>query len=311
LNAGVESDTRGSREERPVPDPGRVPSELEDVVRRALDEDLGGGDVTTASVIGEAANDTLRAKADLVFRERAVVAGLPAAEAAFRIMSVESRFTRLARDGDTVEAGAVAATVSGPAGAVLSAERVALNFVGRLSGVATLTSQFVEAVAGTGARILDTRKTTPLLRALEKYAVRGGGGVNHRMGLYDAILVKDNHLALAGLTAAEAVRRVKKDPGILVEVEVERVEDALDAARAGADIILLDNFDPAAAGLAIAGVRAEFARGGKHSPQIEVSGGVTLQNVRKFAEAGADRISIGALTHSARAVDVSLDIVLK
>jgi nicotinate-nucleotide pyrophosphorylase (carboxylating) len=294
-----------------MPDPGRVPSDLEDLVRRALDEDLGGGDITTASVIGEAANDTLRAKADLVFREPAVVAGLPAAEAAFRMMNAGCSFTYLARDGDTVEAGAVAATVEGPAGALLSAERVALNFVGRLSGVATLTSQFVQAISGTGARILDTRKTTPLLRSLEKYAVRAGGGVNHRMGLYDAILVKDNHLALAGLTPADAVRRLKEDHSIFVEVEVERVEDALDAARAGADIILLDNFDPAAAALAIGGVRAEFARGGERSPRMEVSGGVTLENVRAFAEAGADRISIGALTHSARAVDISLDIVLE
>ncbi len=292
-----------------MPDPGPVPAELEDIVRRALEEDVGAGDVTAECVIDRG----LPAKARLVFREHGTVAGLLAAEAAFRLASAhtggELRFSSLVTDGDTVEAGSVAATVEGPAQAVLSAERVALNFLGRLSGIATLTARFVRAVEGTGARILDTRKTTPLLRSLERYAVRAGGGLSHRMGLYDAILVKDNHLVIAGLSPADAVRRAKKNAATSVEVEVETAEEALDAARAGADIIMLDNFGPRDAALAVGRVRAEFPRERKTSPLLEISGGVTIDSVRAYAEAGADRISVGALTHSARALDISLDIV--
>lgn len=292
-----------------MPDPGPVPAELEDIVRRALEEDVGAGDVTTACVIDR----TLRARAKLVFSEHGIVAGLPAAEAAFRLASertgAELRFSSLVTDGDTLEAGSVAASVEGPARALLSAERVALNFVSLLSGIATLTALFVRAVEGTGARILDTRKTTPLLRSLEKYAVRAGGGLSHRMGLYDAILIKDNHLVVAGLSPADAVRRARKNSTASVEIEVESAEEALDAARAGAEVIMLDNFSSHDAALAVGRVRAEFPREGETSPLLEISGGVTIDSVRAYAEAGADRISVGALTHSARALDISLDIV--
>jgi nicotinate-nucleotide pyrophosphorylase (carboxylating) len=285
-------------------DPGPLPKNIAHLAKQELDEDIGAGDVTTFALI----DDQLTAAAELRFKQGGVVVGLPCAKAVFTLLDGEAVFEELVSDGAAVEADAVIARIQGRAKAILSAERTALNFVARLSGIATLTAQFVEAVKGTGAAIYDTRKTTPGLRQLEKYAVRAGGGTNHRMGLQDEILIKDNHFAVLGLSPAEAVRRAKARVRTSVEVEVNTVEQALAAARAGADIIMLDNLDAAGASRAVGAVRTEFRKGKTGSPEIEISGGVTLENVAAFAKAGADRISIGALTHSAPACDVTLDV---
>jgi len=296
-------------------DPGPIPAELEAAVRMALDEDIGTGDATTRALIGA----DVRAHAEFRFREAGVVAGVPAARAALLALDADASFEQLVPEGARAEAGAVVARAEGLARAVLAVEGVSLNFMARLSGIATLTARFVEAAASFGVAILDTRKTTPGLRALEKYAARAGGGVNHRMGLDDAVLVKDNHLAVAGLTPEEAVSRAKAAAGVPVEVEVTGVEAAVSAARAGADIVMLDNFTPAEAARAVAAVRAEFTQvarapsgadpsSPRGAPAIEVSGGISLDNVRDYAAAGPDRISVGALTHSARALDVTLDV---
>lgn len=274
---------------------------LRELVAGALAEDLGGGDVTSAAAVAEDA----RARARIVQKEAGVLFGLDAAEEAFRQAGAEA-FDRGAADGarrDRVPAEV--AVVGGPARALLAAERTVLNFLCHLSGVATLTARFVAAVEGTGARILDTRKTTPGLRALEKAAVAAGGGTNHRMGLDDAILIKENHIALAG-GLAEAVRRARAaEPELAVEVEcrdLAELEVALDAA---ADRVLLDNMDPEelrrAAELRDAGVRTHGA-----TATLEASGGVTIDNVAEIAATGVDFISVGALTHSAPALDLSM-----
>jgi nicotinate-nucleotide pyrophosphorylase (carboxylating) len=270
------------------------------MIRAALAEDIGSGDATTLATVPADAV----AGAVMVARQPLVVCGLPLAEAVFREVSANLNPTRSAADGQHVAKGQVLLNIKGPARAILTAERVALNFVQRLSGVATLTARFVEAVAGTGAQILDTRKTTPGWRLLEKYAVQCGGGVNHRIGLFDRILIKDNHLAaLRGETpnAIEAaVRRARAQfPRLAVEVEADTLEQAGDACQAGADMILLDNMsnqDLRAAVRLIDG-RAK----------TEASGGVTLATVRAIAETGVNFISVGALTHSAPAVDIALD----
>jgi nicotinate-nucleotide pyrophosphorylase (carboxylating) len=285
-------------------DPGPFPKGGAQLAKAALDEDLGSGDVTTYAII----DDDAMAEADLRFKQAGVLACLPLAQAVFSFLDPQFTFETMAAEGDRVEAGAVVARLAGRAKAILSAERTALNILGRLSGIATLTARFVAAVEGTGATILDTRKTTPLLRAFEKYAVRCGGGTNHRMNLQDAVLIKDNHLALIGQSPAEAVRRAKARVRSSVEVEVTTVDQALAAGRAGADIIMLDNFDVAGAAKAVAALRAEFPKGRTGSPEIEISGGIGLSNVRAYAEAGADRISVGALTHSAPSLDVTLDV---
>ena len=271
------------------------------LARAALSEDVGWGDVTSLLTVRPDA----RARARFVAREGLVVSGLGAARAVFYEASGgEARFSALVEEGERVEAGAVLATVEGGARQVLAAERVALNLVMRLSGVATLTSLYVEAVGGTGARVTDTRKTTPGLRALEKAAVRAGGGTSHRSGLDDGILIKDNHLALAG-GVTEAVRRARTGaPHLLkVEVEVESLEELREALAAGADVVLLDNMTPEEVRTCVEVVRGE-------SPDIlvEVSGGVNLSTVRALAEAGPDLISVGALTHSAPSADVSLEV---
>jgi nicotinate-nucleotide pyrophosphorylase (carboxylating) len=270
------------------------------MVRAALAEDVGSGDVTTLATVPADAVGT----AVMVARELLVVCGLPIAEAVFREVSAGLNLAPAAADGQRVAKGQALLNIRGPARAILTAERVALNFVQRLSGVATLTARFVEAVAGTGAKILDTRKTTPGWRHLEKYAVQCGGGVNHRIGLFDRILIKDNHLAaLRGEppNAIEAaVRRARAQfPQLAVEVEADTLEQAAQACRAGADVILLDNMshqDLRAAVRLIDG-RAK----------TEASGGVTLATVRAMAETGVDFISVGALTHSAPAADIALD----
>ena len=271
------------------------------LARSALSEDVGRGDVTSLVTVSPGA----RARARFVAREGLVVSGLGAALAVFHEASGgEARFSALVEEGERVEAGAALAVVEGGARPILAAERVALNLVMRLSGVATLTSRYVEAVGGTGAKVTDTRKTTPGLRILEKAAVRAGGGTNHRAGLDDGILIKDNHLALAG-GVAEAVRRAREGaPHLLkVEVEVESLQDLGEALQAGADVILLDNMTPDEVGSSV-----ELVRGESPGTVVEVSGGVNLSTVRALAEAGPDLISVGALTHSAPAADISLEV---
>ena len=275
-------------------------AEVRRAVQAALAEDLGSGDATTLAT----APATATATAVLRAREPLVVAGLDFAEAVFRELSAAVKMKRLAQDGQHVKAGANLLKISGPARAILSAERVALNFVQRLSGIATVTAQFVEAIKGTPAQILDTRKTTPGWRQFEKYAVACGGGKNHRFGLDDMVLIKDNHLAVLRGTKpnaiAAAIRRVReKYPQLKIEVEADTLGQAGQAADAGADIILLDNMSPARLRLAVQKIKGRA--------KIEASGGVTLQTVRAMAKTGVDFISVGALTHSARAVDIGLD----
>jgi nicotinate-nucleotide pyrophosphorylase (carboxylating) len=275
-------------------------TEVRRVVQAALAEDIGSGDATTLATVPATATATAVLRA----REPLVVAGLDFAEAAFRKLSTAVKMKRLAQDGRRVKAGANLLTISGPARAILSAERVALNFVQRLSGIATVTAQFVEAIKGTPAQILDTRKTTPGWRRLEKYAVTCGGGKNHRFGLDDMVLIKDNHLAALRAAPpnaiAAAVRRARaKFPQLKIEVEADTLKQAGQAADAGADIILLDNMSPARLWLAVQKIKGRA--------KIEASGGVTLITVRAMAKTGVDFISVGALTHSARAVDIGLD----
>jgi len=279
-----------------------LPAELiRDVVARALHEDVGTGDLTTLAVIPPEA----RAEAHFVFREAGGVCGLPVVATVFALVDPALTLRPRVAEGARVPAGERVATIAGPARGLLSGERVALNLFQRLSGIATLTARYAEEVQGAGARLLDTRKTTPGLRALEKYAVRVGGGVNHRFGLYDGVMLKDNHLAILaahGIDLAEAVRRARSavGPMVRVEVEVESVEQAAVAAEAGADLILLDNMPPEQLRAAVAAVAGRA--------RTEASGGITLRSIRAVAESGADFISVGALTHSAPALDIGLDI---
>jgi nicotinate-nucleotide pyrophosphorylase (carboxylating) len=275
------------------------PLAIEQAVRRALDEDLGqAGDITSAATIPAGR----RARARLVARKPGVLAGLACAAQAFHAIDPGVSFRTKTRDGGKLAANGTIAEIEGPAIAILSGERVALNFVGHLSGIATLTAAYVAKVAHTKAKIVDTRKTIPGLRALEKYAVRCGGGANHRFGLDDAVLIKDNHIAVAG-GVAPALKAARAAVGHLVkvEIEVDSVEQLAEVLKAGgADIVLLDNMDLTTLAQAV-----EMA-GGK--VLTEASGGVTLERVAKIAETGVDRISVGALTHSAPVLDVALDI---
>jgi nicotinate-nucleotide pyrophosphorylase (carboxylating) len=256
-----------------------------------LAEDLGDGDVTSLAVVDEGA----RCDAQILLKEPGVVCGLEVGAAVFE--ATGARLEPLVPDGDRLEGGVIA-RVEGPARSVLAGERLALNLIGRLSGVATLTRRYVDAVEGTGARILDTRKTTPGLRALEKQAVRCGGGTNHRFGLYDGVLVKDNHLRLVG-SIEEAVDRART-AGFPVEVECDTEAQVQAALDAGADRLLLDNMTVSELTRAVVLCRGRV--------ELEASGGISLDNVREVAETGVDFISIGALTHSARALDVSLEV---
>jgi nicotinate-nucleotide pyrophosphorylase (carboxylating) len=279
-----------------------APQIIADVVAAAMREDVGQGDITTLAVIPADA----RCAARVVAREPGVAAGLPVAAAAFAAADPSLVFEPHVVEGRAFAAGIVLAEVRGPARGILTGERVALNLLQRTCGIATLTARYVAAVAGTRARILDTRKTTPGLRALEKYAVRMGGGTNHRFALYDGVMLKDNHLELLaarGVGLAEAVRRARAavGPMVRVEVEVERVEDAVVAAEAGATMILLDNMPAAEMRRAVQAVAGRA--------ELEASGGITLDTVRAAAESGVDYISVGALTHSARALDLGLDFV--
>jgi nicotinate-nucleotide pyrophosphorylase (carboxylating) len=276
------------------------PHIIDEIVANALREDLGHGDLTTLAVIPPDA----QAAGLITAREAGVLAGLPVAAAVFRAVEPALRFEAHLTEGAAFEAGALLAEIRGAARGLLSGERVALNLLQRMCGTATVTARYVAAVAGTRARILDTRKTTPGLRALEKYAVRMGGGTNHRFALYDGVMLKDNHLALLaaqGIGLAEAVRRARAAAGpmVRVEVEVETVADAIVAVEAGASMILLDNMPPAELRLAVETLAGRA--------ELEASGGITLETVRAVAETGVDYISVGALTHSARALDLGLD----
>jgi nicotinate-nucleotide pyrophosphorylase (carboxylating) len=270
---------------------------VERLVREALAEDVGDGDLTTDGLF----DPDLRAGAVLVLKEPGVVSGLTVAEAVFHALDPAMSFESLADDGAQLADAPVAlARLEGAARALLTGERTALNLLGRLSGIATLTRRYVDAVAGTGAVILDTRKTTPGLRALEKEAVRHGGATNHRLGLFDAILVKDNHLRLAGSVSVTVERLRRACPGVPVEIEVESLTELAEALDAGADRILLDNMPPTQLREAVG------ATAGRAT--LEASGGVTLDTVREIAETGVGSISVGALTHSARSLDVSLEV---
>ena len=280
--------------------PALDPLQVDAAVRAALREDLGrAGDITSMATIPS----DRAAKATFNAREAGTVAGLALATAAFALLDPKVRFEARVEDGTRVAAGTLLAHVAGPARAVLGAERVALNYLGRLCGIATLTSAYVARVAHTKARICCTRKTTPGMRAFEKYAVRCGGAMNHRFGLDDAVLIKDNHIAVAG-GIMPALRAAKGFAGHLVRIEIE--VDTLDQLREviaeGADVVLLDNMLPATMREAVAMVAGKM--------KVEASGGVNLDTVQAIAEAGVDLISVGALTHSARVLDIGLDIAV-
>lgn len=289
------SDTASDRPEANIP---RLPRQLvRNAVAAALSEDLGlAGDITTDATVPASA----RASALIVARQPGIVAGLQLAEETFRQQDETLSFAAALPDGARAAAGNTVARLEGSARAILTAERVALNYLGRLCGIATLTGAYVDAVAGTSATIVDTRKTTPGLRAFEKYAVRCGGGRNHRTGLFDAILIKDNHIAAAG-SAAQALKAARAHAGHLVKVEIE--VDTLDQLREvlplGPDAVLLDNMSPAELREAVS------LTGGR--ALLEASGGVSLDSVRAIAETGVDLISVGALTHSAPVLDLGLD----
>ena len=274
---------------------------MAEIVEYALAEDLGPGDITSQATVPEAA----RGRARIVQKAPGVVFGLEAVVETMRQCGVED-IDRLVVEGQwREEVPAEVLVAVGPARGLLAAERTALNLLGHLSGVATLTARFVEAVAGTGAQILDTRKTTPGLRALEKAAVATGGGQNHRMGLYDAILIKENHIALAGSVAKAIHAAHTAQPQTPVEIECRDVEEAAYALGAGADRLLLDNMDPAELRQAVA---LRDHEGGDSPPTLEASGGVTLDTVRAIAETGVEWISVGGLTHQAVSLDIALDI---
>lgn len=280
-----------------------TPAEIRNFVRAALAEDAGSGDVTTLATIPADA----RSRARMVARESLVTAGVPLAIAAFREAGDGVVVEQQASDGALLAAGASLLVVEGPSRALLTAERVALNCVQRLSGIATRTAAFVTAIAGTGARVLDTRKTTPGWRRLEKYAVRCGGGTNHRQRLDDLVLIKDNHLAalrdaLPNPVAAAVARARTRFPYLKVEVEADTLAQVQQALDAGADIILLDNMTSAQMRDAVEACRGRAL--------TEASGGVTLETVRAIAESGVDFLSVGGLTHSARWVDIGLDFEL-
>ena len=281
------------------PDAFLSPLAIDEAVARALDEDLGrAGDITSIATIPE----STKAHAVMVARQAGVIAGLPLALAVFRKLCLDIQLQAYVRDGAAVAAGVHLLTISGPARAVLSGERTALNFVGRLSGIATLTADYVRRTSGTSLRICCTRKTTPGLRALEKYAVRCGGGFNHRFGLDDAILIKDNHIAVAG-GIRPVLERARAHAGHLVKVEIEvdtltQLREVLDTGLA--DVALLDNMDTATLSEAVAMAKGRVV--------LEASGGVALNSIAKIAATGVDYVSSGALTHSAPNFDVALDI---
>jgi len=272
-----------------------APESYRDLVRRALSEDVGSGDVTTMATV----DGDRHARGVLLAKSRCVIAGLDVATEAFRQLDPEATIRVHHSDGTPCEAGVEIAEIHGRAAALLTAERTALNFMQRMTGVATLTRQFVDAAAGR-ITILDTRKTTPLMRVLEKYAVRAGGGVNHRFGLADGILIKDNHVRLAGGVSNAVARMRASQPTMAIEVEAQRLSEVAEALHAGADIVLLDNLSTADIVDAVKQCRGRA--------KTEISGGVTLARMPELAATGADYVSIGALTHSAPAADLSFEM---
>ena len=274
-------------------------AEIREIVERALAEDLGSGDVTAEAVVDE----SVSASASIVQKQPGVIFGLEAATEAFRQTGAEA-VDPMAVEGKWRETlPRTVARVFGPARTLLAGERTALNLLGHLSGIATLTARFVRQVEGSGVRILDTRKTTPGLRALEKAAVAAGGGTNHRMGLYDAILIKENHAAVGGGVGVAVWRARDSGRGLPVEVECRDVAEVRAAVDAGADRLLLDNMEPEVLRLAVTAAR----NGALNPPKLEASGGITLDNVAEVASTGVDFISVGALTHSAPALDLSME----
>jgi len=269
--------------------------QLERIINNALEEDIHTGDITTQAL----QLASRRVSGFLKAKEEMVVCGLQVAERVFRTLDAELAFSSEFSDGVRVASGTILATFTGDASLLLQGERVALNLMQRMSGVATLTSRYVDAVAGTRARIVDTRKTTPGLRVLEKYAVRVGGGINHRTGLYDGVLIKENHIAAAG-GITEAVKRVRSyiPHTLKIEIETESLEDVREALSAGADIIMLDNMDIKTMEEAVSIIAGRAI--------VEASGGVNLSTVRAIAGTGVDIISVGALTHSAPSMDISM-----
>jgi nicotinate-nucleotide pyrophosphorylase (carboxylating) len=280
---------------KPIPFEPLDPGAYRELVRRALAEDFGWGDVTTEAVI----DPDQKARAIILAKSRCVIAGLDVASEAFRQLDPGVTITVHRNDGALCEPGTIVAEYRGHSGALLTAERTALNFMQRLSGIATLTRQFVDAAAGK-IIVLDTRKTTPLLRVLEKYAVRAGGAVNHRSGLDDGILIKDNHIRLAGGVVNAVSRMRKKTREMPTEVEAQSLQQVEEALEAGADIILLDNLTTAEITAAVGKCRGRV--------KTEISGGVTLPRIPELAATGADYVSVGALTHSAPAADLSFEI---
>ena len=271
---------------------------LEKTVRLALAEDVGPGDYTSLWTLPQSA----RSRAIFLAKEEGVVAGLEVAATAFRLVDPSCQVSFQVSDGEVVGRGQRFGVVDGPTCSLLTAERTALNFLQRMSGIATMTRRFVQAVAGTRAVILDTRKTAPCLRLFDKYAVRVGGGQNHRLGLYDMVLIKDNHIQAAGsVTAAVKAVQARNEFGLPVEVEVTTLEELREAVSLGVDRILLDNMTPDQIRKAV-----DIAAG---RVPLEASGGVSLDNVAQIAATGVDYISVGALTHSVQALDISLDIV--
>jgi nicotinate-nucleotide pyrophosphorylase (carboxylating) len=268
---------------------------IDRIIENALYEDIHTGDITTSAVVPEKRHAVAR----LVAKEELILAGIEVAERVFALLDNGIDFKPLFKDGDRIGKGSVMAELSGDAAMLLQGERVALNLLQRMCGTATLTSRYVEAVRGTRARIVDTRKTTPGLRVLEKYAVRVGGGINHRTGLYDGVLIKENHIAAAG-GISEAIRRARAyiPHTLKIEIETETIAQVEEALAAGAEIIMLDNMNIATMRQAVA-IVADRAI-------LEASGGVNLDTVREIAETGVDIISVGALTHSARAMDISM-----
>ena len=277
-------------------------AKIETLVRKALEEDLGTGDITTDNLV----QDALLARGKFIAREEGIICGIPIVEPLFRLLDEDIEFKAAISDGDRVLSGQIIGEISGAARGILSGERVVLNFLQRLSGIATLTRRFVRAVEEFPTKIYDTRKTTPLWRYLEKYAVKIGGGENHRLGLYDMVLIKDNHLRLLGWKGLkEHIARVRKrlGPDVKIEIEAENLNEVKAAISGVANVIMLDNMSLDEMRQAV-----ETVRKSSEKIEIEASGGVTLDNVKKIARTGVDRISIGALTHSALALDISLEV---
>lgn len=274
-----------------------IPPGVREFLRRALEEDIGPGDITTALLVPP----DHRSRAHFLAKSDCILAGIPFVEEVFSLLDPSLRLRSFFSEGESITKGHIIAEVSGKTSGILAGERVSLNLLQRISGIATLTRRYTEQIQGYNARIVDTRKTTPCLRFMEKYAVRTGGGSNHRFGLFDGILIKDNHILAAG-SIRQALARAKKGHHLTkIEIEVSTHEELLEAIEAGADIVMLDN-------MSVDEIKASVTAAHGRVP-LEASGGVTLENVRSIAQTGVDFISVGALTHSAQAIDISMELV--